>query len=87
MKWDDLSFILGSPLARKIMDCLRDEPLPPVIIAKRTRIGKGNVSMKIMGLVERELIVCMNPERRKYRFYALTEKGKKLLEKAQKLDK
>jgi len=81
----DISFILRSPLARKILVCLgnNDKPLNPKQISKLTNIAGSNVSTKLKGLRERKLDECVNPNDRKWRFYQLTVYGKKVLAESQ----
>jgi predicted transcriptional regulator len=84
MIYDDVSFILRSPLCRKILEILTSskEPLAPVQIAKTTNIQRTNVSKKLIPLVSRNLVKCINPDARKWRFYIITNKGKDVLNEA-----
>ena len=79
MKWSDLSYILRSPLSKQVLQVLEKESLAPVEIAKRTGIDKGNVSHKLIELVKRGFVECENPEDRKWRFYSITDHGRKIL--------
>lgn len=81
MLWNDVSFVLGSKLNRKILECLNnsDKPLAPLQIAKITNIARSNISTKIKPLSERGLVKCINPDTRKWRFYIITDKGKEVL--------
>lgn len=79
MKWSDLSYLLRSPLSKQVLQSLEKEPLAPVEIAKRTGIDKSNVSHKLAELVKRGFVECENPEDRKWRFYSITEYGRKML--------
>jgi len=87
MMYDDVSFVIGSPLCRKILECLNSskEPLAPVQISKITKIQRTNVSKKLIPLVDRKLVKCINPDARKWRFYVITKKGKDILEKVKKI--
>lgn len=89
MIYNDVSFILGSPICRKILETLDSskEPLAPVQISKITKIQRTNVSKKLIPLVERKLIKCINPESRKWRFYVITNKGKEVLKQIEKIKK
>ncbi len=79
MEWSDLSYLLRSPLSRQILKALEKENLAPVEIAKKTSIDKGNVSHKLSELSKRRLVECLNPNDRKWRFYKITDHGKKIL--------
>ncbi len=87
MTWDDVSFVLGSPLSKKILECLHEskEPLAPLQIAKKTNIARSNVSTKLGMLVKRGLVEPVNPEARKWRFYRTTKKGSKMLKEVNRI--
>jgi len=89
MSWRDLAFILGSPLRRKILECLARSryPLTPKEIARQMGIARSNVSTKLCQLRRRNLVTCLNPEDKKPRFYVLTRKGRNVLREVRKLDK
>lgn len=87
MPWEDLSYVLGSSLSLKILECLSHGEKAPSTIAKETDIARSNVSTKIPELVKRGLIKCLNPLNRRWRFYAITDKGKRIFGKAQKIKK
>ena len=52
----------------------------PIMINKEMKVKTGQVSSCLKFLKEEELIICLNEKDNKYRFYALTPKGKKYLE-------
>ena len=83
MLWEDVSFVLGSKLCKKILECLSSsgKPLAPLQISEITDIARSNVSTKLGQLSERNLVKCVNPKARKWRFYTITEKGKEVLGK------
>ncbi len=83
-EYADISFILRSPLSRIILESLKDseKPLAPKQIAKKTNMASSNVSTKLGELRIRKLVECINPNDRKWRFYVITDYGKKVLEDA-----
>ena len=86
--WADVSFILRSPVRRRILEMLSSRSaLTPIMIAKELKLDKANVSRRITELAERKLIECKNPEDRKFRFYSITDRGKKLLKVVKDLEK
>lgn len=87
-KWEEISFILRSPLSRKILECLSssERPLTVVEISKLTKIARSNVSTKLIELRRRKLVECKNPESKKFRFYEITKKGSKILREIRKLN-
>jgi len=89
MLWKEVGYILGSPLCKRIVECLNsaERPLTPFEISKKTDIARSNVSTKLGELRKREIVVCINPEIRKWRFYRLTPKGKCVLGEMKKIMK
>jgi len=86
MTWKNVSYILGSPLSRKILECLdKTQPLAPLQISKETNIARSNVSTKLGDLRKRKLVEPVNPEARKWRFYRITKEGRNVLKKAKEI--
>jgi DNA-binding transcriptional ArsR family regulator len=85
--YDDVSLILRSKLSRRILKLLNNskEPLAPKQISQKTNIARSNVSTKLGELRRRKLVKCVNPEARKWRFYEITGKGKKVLKKVSEI--
>lgn len=73
---EELSYLFTSPLARKIVIALSVIMLTPTEIAKAINLSASNVSTKLIELRKKGLVECITPERRKGRFYILTEKGR-----------
>ncbi len=74
-----LSFILRGERRKIILLCL-DKPKIPKEIAEICKVSIHNVSKSLKELLNRELIKCENPKDKFYRFYTLTDKGKKIRE-------
>ena len=87
MKWEDVAYIKDSPLSKKILECLADSdtPLTPLDISRKSDIASSNVSTKLGMLRKRKLVVCMNPDTKKSRFYKITPKGKRILNSLRKI--
>ena len=87
MLWKHVSYILGSPLSRKILECLNEskKPIAPLQISKLTDIARSNVSTKLGQLSKRGLVRCINPETRKWRFYVITKDGEAVLREIKKM--
>ena len=73
-----LSFILRGERRKAILLCL-DKPKIPKEIARCCKVSIHNVSKSLKELMEKNLILCKNPEDKFYRFYELTKKGKELI--------
>jgi len=84
MKWNEIAYIRDSPLSKKILECLTasDRPLTPLEISKKTDIAS---STKLGLLRKRKLVICINPETKKSRFYKVTPSGKRILSELKKI--
>jgi predicted transcriptional regulator len=89
MLYNDVSYVLGSKLSKKILECLNSvkDPLAPLQISDKTNIARSNVSTKLGQLNKRGLVKCINPKVRKWRFYIITSKGKNILNKIENMKK
>jgi len=86
MVWQNVSYVLGSPTSKKILECLnKRSPLAPLQIAKECNIARSNVSTKLGELRKRKLVEAVNPEARKWRFYKITKDGKQVLKEIEKI--
>ena len=87
MDWEDIAYVNDSPLSKKILECLADSDvaLTPSSIGKKANIAPSNVSTKLGMLRKRKLVICMNPETKKSRFYNITPKGKRVLNSLKKM--
>jgi DNA-binding transcriptional ArsR family regulator len=86
MTWADVSFVLGSPLSKRILECLnKKSPMTPLQISKETNIARSNISTKLSELRTRKLAECINSESRKWRFYKITDKGKQVLSEVERV--
>ncbi len=83
--WNLVGFILGSEYRQKIIFGLEKSIKTPKQIAKETGIQINHVSNVLRELIDRELIVCKTPELRKGRLYQITEKGKEILNRINKI--
>lgn len=83
---EDVHFLIRSSISRKILECLEngDKPLSPKQIAKEINVARDNVSTRILWLTKRDLVKCINPEARLWRFYSITDKGKKSLKEVKR---
>ncbi len=78
--WDLLSFVLRSKQRQQILLKLK-QPKIPTQIAKETGLAVSHVSRTLKEFVEKGLVECKTPNEKVGKIYALTEKGKRVLEK------
>lgn len=68
-----------SSIRKRILELLLDEPLTPTDIGKELEVAQPNISQRLADLKEENLVEVLNPEDHRDRFYAITDKGKKLM--------
>lgn len=77
--WDLISFVKSSNKRFQILSLLNDALSTPSDISKKLNIPISHVSSTLSELSERDLIVCLTPERRKTKLFATTKTGKSIL--------
>jgi DNA-binding MarR family transcriptional regulator len=82
--WELLSFMQGR-VRRLTLEALEMKPRTPSNISESSGEHLSHVSRALRELVERELAECMTPENSKNRIYAITDKGKKVLEELRRM--
>ena len=85
MEVQDISFIIRSKNRFKVLSFMKDEKVTPRQIMKSTNMYESHVSRTLKELKQKKLIVCLNPEDRKYKFYKITRYGIKILEECKKI--
>ncbi|MDY6778936.1 MAG: ArsR family transcriptional regulator [Candidatus Nanohaloarchaea archaeon] len=80
-----LSFLKMSPYRQQIMQTLFDasEPKTPTELAESTGIHRDHISRHLAKLRQRGLVRVLNPDAPMHRFYILTEKGTKIMDRYQ----
>lgn len=77
--WDLISFVKSSNKRFQILSLLNDALSTPSDISKKLNIPISHVSSTLSELSERDLIVCLTPERRKTKLFETTKTGKSIL--------
>ena len=75
-----ISFLARSNKRVNILKSLEETPKIPSIIAKEIGDSSHHVSKYLTSLKEKELVICLNEEDKRFRFYRITAKGKHYLE-------
>jgi len=76
---DEIGFVKISEQRQKVMKDLKDNLKIPTEIAKSTGMSVPEVSRSLRTLKDKEIVVCLNEDKRVGRVYTLTEKGKEIL--------
>ncbi len=83
-KWNDVSFIISSSYRTKILESL-NIPKTPSKLSKELVINKTHISRALSELEGKKMIKCLSPESKKGRIYQITDYGKRVLEKVERL--
>jgi len=79
--WDLYGFVSASKYREKIIESLEKTNLTPSQIADSTNLRQPHISSALSELEKKNLVECLNPDRRKGRVYSLTEKGEWVADK------
>lgn len=74
MQWETISFINRSK-NRKLVLFKLTKPTTPTVLAKEMQLHRSVISRALLDLEKEGLVVCLNPESKKERYYKLTKKG------------
>ena len=80
-----LSYILRAKNRREVLLFLVKETLTPAQIMRRTKMYESHVSRTLKELLDKKLIVCKNPNERRFRFYNITKLGRNMTKEADKI--
>jgi predicted transcriptional regulator len=85
MDWDNVSFVFSSKLRAKVLIRLREGMNTPTQVSREFGVPISHISRVLRELQERGLITCLTPNRKKAKFYIITERGNRILEELRKL--
>ena len=72
-------FVISSKRRYNILKALKNKPLRPFEIARKTKYKAPNVSATLFQLQKKALIECLTPNKNSWRVYAITALGKEVL--------
>lgn len=78
MDWKNVSYVLSSKQRAQILTLL-ETPRTPTQLAKLTKISLANIWIKLKGLEQNKLILCLTPKVKKGKIYVLSNLGKEAL--------
>ncbi len=79
MDWNTVSFVMSGKPRIRIMIELKNGQKTPSELAAILKIPRSHVSKTIKELEEKDLIKCLTPDRRKTKFYTISDQGKEIL--------
>lgn len=83
--WNLISFVTSSTLRFKVLIELNKKPKIPTKLSKDLSEPISHISKTLSELEEKNLVVCLTPERRKSKFYKNSQLGKDILSEINKL--
>ena len=82
-----LSYVLSGKIRRKILKALLEIEKTPTILAKEIQTHQSTTSRALADLEKRGLVKCLTPKAKLSRLYAITEAGKKVIQKVNQIIK
>lgn len=73
-----VSYIVRGSNRSVILNQISEETLTPSQIKKRTNLYLSHISRVIQELLEKKLIICINPSSPTVKFYEITKLGKEV---------
>ena len=84
---EKVSFIKLSKHRTKILKILKNKMMMPSEIRKESNLSYTHLSRYLNSLKDKDLIVCLNEDSKKGRYYQITTEGEKVLKFMKELDK
>jgi predicted transcriptional regulator len=83
--WKLISFVKRGKVRRDVLTFLSAGPATPTDVAKKTKYHRPSVSRVLIELQKKGLVDCLTPDEKLGRIYAISKKGREILEKLDKL--
>ncbi|KZX16719.1 hypothetical protein MBCUT_05830 [Methanobrevibacter cuticularis] len=84
---EKVSFVKLSKHRTKILKILKKKIMMPSEIRKKDNLSYTHLSRYLNSLKEKGLIICLNEQSKKGRYYKITPEGEKVIEFMEELDK
>ncbi len=86
MLWETVSFVNRSKNRKLILQKL-SKPTTPTALAKELGLHRSVVSRALLSMEKEGLVVCLNPQSKKERYYNLAKRGKLISKKISDISK
>lgn len=83
--WNLVSYVMASEPRFQIMIYLRGKVSTPTELTQKMDVPISRTSAVLKELQDRDLVQCLTPNRRKSKYFELTEKGEKVLKNIHEL--
>jgi DNA-binding transcriptional ArsR family regulator len=81
VNWESVSYVLSSEVRTRVLRALKVDKATPSRLAEQIDQPLSHVSRALRELLEKELVICLTPKRRKARLYEITENGSEVLDR------
>jgi DNA-binding MarR family transcriptional regulator len=85
MDWDSVSFVMSGKLRFRVLVELKDSQKTPSDLKENIGSPISHISKTLKELESEGLAECLTPERRKMKFFRITNKGIEILDEINKL--
>lgn len=82
-----LSYVLSGKIRRRILESLREVEKTPTILSKEIQTHQSTTSRALADLQQKSLVKCITPNAKLSRLYAITERGKKIIQRVNQIMK
>ena len=82
-----ISFVGRSKRRRDILAAMKEQELTQAELRKKSNMYKSHLSRSLTELAGKKLIFCLNPKDREFKFYKITELGKKVISEVERITK
>jgi DNA-binding transcriptional ArsR family regulator len=83
--WDDVGYVLASKHRIEALRVLSRGETTPSQLASVLEKSRSTVSSLLRALSDKKVVECLNPSQRKGRLYSITDKGRDILQRAEKI--
>lgn len=86
MSWNDVSYVIASKTRKAVLLKL-ETPRTPTFLSKELDVNLANISRGLAELEDKSVVVCLTPNQKVGKIYALTKKGNDIINKIRAMEK
>lgn len=86
MSWNDVSYVIASKTRKAVLLKL-ETPRTPTFLSKELDVNLANISRGLAELEDKSIVVCLTPNQKVGKIYALTKKGNDIISKIKAMEK
>ncbi|MGB9002870.1 MAG: ArsR family transcriptional regulator [Nitrosotalea sp.] len=86
MSWNDVSYVIASKTRKAVLLKL-ETPRTPTFLSNELNVNLANISRGLAELENKNIVVCLTPNQKVGKIYALTKKGNDIISKIKVMEK